>query len=191
MKPKKDRTAAASAIGRRLHELAIDDEGGDRAEHQPGQHRAAAETAACRDRRRQCPSACPCRAAAALVPAALSAPSIWVWPQAAMFGNDRQHHRRRMLRRRGLERLRADHEADIEKDRQDRDQRHHREQQARSGRGSRPARSRRRSRANSRCGRPPTSSPDGRYRPPAGTGCPSIEPTTAPMPSASRMLRRL
>jgi hypothetical protein len=43
--------------------------------------------------------------------------------------NDGEHYRGRVLLRRRLERLRADHEPDVEQDRQDRDERHDREQQ--------------------------------------------------------------
>ena len=61
--------------------------------------------------------------AAALVPAAPSAPSIMVLPQAAICGIIARMIAGAWLLRRFLERLRADQHADVEQDRQDRDHR--------------------------------------------------------------------
>ena len=129
MKPKNDSTAPASAYSAARSNLRSMMKAAIAPSISPASVRAAAEQLHAVVDHAVARQACRGRPASADVPAAASAPSTWLCAQVAMLGSMREDHRRRVTRRRGLERLRADHQADIQKYRQDRHQRHHREQQ--------------------------------------------------------------
>jgi hypothetical protein len=119
---------AGQRVPGRPAELPVDDERGDRAEDQAGEHGPAAD---------QLHAVIDHAGAHELVVAELSGRGAGGGERAIDLGltpgcdvrDDRQHHRWRMARRRGLERLSADHETDEQQDRQNRDQRDDREQQ--------------------------------------------------------------
>ncbi len=131
---------AGKGEGRSLHEIAFNDEHADRAEHEAGKDRAAAhylqpmvDHALLRQRSdgrgldvAHLVGRKPAHRLGCIEGRPEHGVDLQLGPGGEMRGQ-RQHDRRRMLDRRGLERLRADQHADVEQDRRDRDHRHQRQ----------------------------------------------------------------
>ena len=132
---------ADSRGDRRPEQLALQDEGDDRARTRCRPASRPDRARAARGRRARRWSATPRRARAALVPAAARALSISPAPQAARLGMIAATTAAACSRGYGLERLGADQQPDVEQDRHDRRQRQHRPTADRTARGSTAGRS--------------------------------------------------